>query len=178
MTRLRRRYFWSLNVLLVCFVAFQGWVLHREQQFNDKVRRNSLIWQAFAMNSSQAFIVSDEEGNIKHWSPGATDLFGCTHTEAEGKNISEFMPEDVYAKHDHGIHNSAKMQALMDGHVFTVNCKIRDVYGRVKPVQVRLQGAWLKDYGNIIVAQVQLIDDVINVPNPELDPRTQRMLSQ
>ena len=75
---------------------------------------------------SHAIVVSDREGKIHLWSPGAEALFGWSAREAVGQSLDLIVPESAREKHWAAFH-----AAMRAGHsrlhdaasVLPVKCK-------------------------------------------------------
>ncbi len=53
-----------------------------------------------------AVIVTDREGLIRYWNPGATRIFGYAEEEALGHTLDLIIPERLRRRHDEGYAKS------------------------------------------------------------------------
>ncbi len=49
--------------------------------------------------ASDAILISDRQGIIRHWNSGAEQLFGHSSTEAVGQSLDLIIPENLRASH-------------------------------------------------------------------------------
>ena len=63
---------------------------------------NSATLEALLQTSSDAIVVSDADGRIVFWNPGATRIFGFDATEAQGQSLDLIIPEKLRARHWQG----------------------------------------------------------------------------
>jgi PAS domain S-box-containing protein len=61
-----------------------------------------LLYQKIGEASSDAFIVSDQNGVIRLWSSGAEAMFGFQSREAVGRSLDLIMPEKRNVRHREG----------------------------------------------------------------------------
>jgi len=60
------------------------------------------IAAAILDGAADAVIVSDRDGNICFWNPGAARIFGFTADEALGRSLDIIIPERLRARHWEG----------------------------------------------------------------------------
>lgn len=53
-----------------------------------------------------ALVISDAEGLIRHWSPGAEQLFGYSDREAEGRSLDLIVPAAHRERHWNGFRSA------------------------------------------------------------------------
>jgi PAS domain S-box-containing protein len=63
---------------------------------------NSATLETLLQTSSDAIVVSDAEGKIVFWNPGAARIFGFNATEAQGQSLDLIIPEKLRARHWQG----------------------------------------------------------------------------
>lgn len=63
---------------------------------------DSATLEALLQTSSDAIVVSDADGRIVFWNPGATRIFGFDATEAQGQSLDLIIPEKLRARHWQG----------------------------------------------------------------------------
>ena len=61
-----------------------------------------LLYQQIGEESSDAFIYSDREGDIRLWNAGAEAMFGYSAAEAMGQSLDIIIPENLRARHWEG----------------------------------------------------------------------------
>jgi len=75
---------------------------------NDKMKKalqaSHALVHAIVKNSPNGIITIDEQGMIESFNPTAERLFGYSHTEMIGRNLSLLMPEPHRSAHDGYIH--------------------------------------------------------------------------
>jgi PAS domain S-box-containing protein len=54
--------------------------------------------------ATDAILISDRQGIIRHWNGGAEQLFGHSPTEAVGQSLDLIIPENLRARHWDGYH--------------------------------------------------------------------------
>jgi PAS domain S-box-containing protein len=62
----------------------------------------SFLLEALLQTSSDAIVVSDAEGRILFWNPGAIRIFGFDAVEAVGQSLDLIIPEKLRARHWQG----------------------------------------------------------------------------
>jgi PAS domain S-box-containing protein len=62
----------------------------------------SFLLEALLQTSSDAIVVSDAEGRIVFWNPGAIRIFGFDAVEAVGQSLDLIIPEKLRARHWQG----------------------------------------------------------------------------
>jgi PAS domain S-box-containing protein len=65
------------------------------------------IGDAFLNTEADAVIVSDREGYITLWNPGAERIFGFTEAEALGQSLDIIIPETLRGRHWEGYRETA-----------------------------------------------------------------------
>ena len=63
---------------------------------------NSATLEALLQTSSDAIVVSDAEGRIVFWNPGAACIFGFDPVEAVDQSLDLIIPEKLRARHWQG----------------------------------------------------------------------------
>jgi PAS domain S-box-containing protein len=95
------------------------------------------------MAQTHAVVVADPTGTIRHWSPGAHELFGYAPEEAIGRSLDLIVPPEFREKHWAGLRQAtATGQMKLDGATTNVPVLCRD--GAIRPFPGRflfLQGA-------------------------------------
>jgi PAS domain S-box-containing protein len=66
---------------------------------NTRALTGSSLLEAPLQTSSDAIVVSDAEGRIVFWNPGATRIFGF---DAVGQSLDLIIPEKLRARHWQG----------------------------------------------------------------------------
>jgi PAS domain S-box-containing protein len=69
---------------------------------NTRALTGSSLLEALLQTSSDAIVVSDAEGRIVFWNPGATRIFGFDAVEAVGQSLDLIIPEKLRARHWQG----------------------------------------------------------------------------
>ena len=69
---------------------------------NTRALTGSFLLEALLQTSSDAIVVSDAEGRIGFWNPGATRIFGFDAAEAVGQSLDLIIPEKLRARHWQG----------------------------------------------------------------------------
>jgi PAS domain S-box-containing protein len=59
----------------------------------------SLLAESLLASASDAIVVSDREGVIRVWNPGAERIFGHSAAEAIGQSLDLIIPENLRARH-------------------------------------------------------------------------------
>ena len=54
--------------------------------------------------ATDAILISDRQGIIRHWNRGAEQLFGHSPSEAVGQSLDLIIPENLRARHWDGYH--------------------------------------------------------------------------
>ena len=62
----------------------------------------SILLEALLQTSSDAIVVSDAEGRIVFWNPGAIRIFGFDPIEAVGQSLDLIIPEKLRVRHWQG----------------------------------------------------------------------------
>ena len=78
--------------------------LTERQRAEDALRASEERFRSVAESANDAFISSDEQGNIVHWNQGAGRIFGYTAAEAIGQPITLIMPQRFRAAHELGLY--------------------------------------------------------------------------
>jgi PAS domain S-box-containing protein len=65
---------------------------------------DSATLEALLQTSSDAIVVSDADGRIVFWNPGAARIFGFDATEAQGQSLDLIIPEKLRGRHWQGFH--------------------------------------------------------------------------
>ena len=61
-----------------------------------------LVGEALRSTRSDAIVVSDRQGIIRFWNPGAERVFGFAEAEALGRSLDLIIPERLRARHWEG----------------------------------------------------------------------------
>jgi PAS domain S-box-containing protein len=69
---------------------------------NTRALTGSSLLDALLQTSSDAIVVSDAEGRIVFWNPGAARIFGFDAIEAVGQSLDLIIPEKLRARHWQG----------------------------------------------------------------------------
>jgi PAS domain S-box-containing protein len=69
---------------------------------NTRALTGSSLLDALLQTSSDAIVVSDAEGRIVFWNPGAARIFGFDAVEAVGQSLDLIIPEKLRARHWQG----------------------------------------------------------------------------
>jgi PAS domain S-box-containing protein len=69
---------------------------------NTRALTGSSLLEALLQTSSDAIVVSDAEGRIVFWNPGAFRIFGFDAVEAVGQSLDLIIPEKLRARHWQG----------------------------------------------------------------------------
>ncbi len=69
---------------------------------NTRALTGSSLLEALLQTSSDAIVVSDAEGRIVFWNPGAIRIFGFDAVEAVGQSLDLIIPEKLRARHWQG----------------------------------------------------------------------------
>jgi nitric oxide dioxygenase len=69
---------------------------------NTRALTGSSLLDALLQTSSDAIVVSDAEGRIVFWNPGAARIFGFDDVEAVGQSLDLIIPEKLRARHWQG----------------------------------------------------------------------------
>ena len=62
----------------------------------------SQVAEALLASSSDAIVVTDRDGVIRHWNKGAERIFGHGTAEAVGQSLDLIIPEQLRARHWEG----------------------------------------------------------------------------
>lgn len=65
--------------------------------------RNDKLIEAILGTQSDAIIVTDRDGMIDFWNPGAERIFGFSVEEAVGRSLDLIIPENLRARHWDGF---------------------------------------------------------------------------
>src|SRR5688572_3110305 len=60
------------------------------------------LLEALLQTPSEAIVVSNADGRIVFWNPGATRIFGFDAAEAVGQSLDLIIPEKLRARHWQG----------------------------------------------------------------------------
>ena len=66
------------------------------------------LGKALLASTSDAIVVTDRDGRITFWNPGAERIFGFAANEAAGKSLDLIIPENLRARHWEGFHHVMK----------------------------------------------------------------------
>jgi PAS domain S-box-containing protein len=83
---------------------------------------------ALLQTSSDAIVVSDTDGRIVFWNPGAARIFGFDATDAMGKSLDLIIPENLRARHWQGFHRvmATGQSRYGDGDLLSVPALTKD----------------------------------------------------
>ena len=83
---------------------------------NTRALTGSSLLEALLQTSSDAIVVSDAEGRIVFWNPGATRIFGFDAVEAVGQSLDLIIPEKLSV-----CSQTGRAESVLTGCYFEVN---------------------------------------------------------
>ncbi len=79
----------------------------KENELTQKLlRKNELMLSSVISSALDAIVITNQEGLILHWNKAATEIFGYTELEVQGKTFMEtIIPPHYFKDHGKGFHN-------------------------------------------------------------------------
>jgi PAS domain S-box-containing protein len=113
--------------------------------------------EALVANTTDAVIIGDAEGMIRHWSPGAEAMFGHSAQEAIGASLEIIIPENLRARHNEGYFAVMAGGPLKPGRKTLAVPALRSDGQRIS---VEFSMALLRDDGGRLVGVGAILRDV------------------
>jgi PAS domain S-box-containing protein len=116
------------------------------------------IGEAFLNGQADAVIVSDREGYITLWNPGAERIFGFTEADAMGQSLDIIIPEGLRARHWEGYRETAASgeSRYGAGDLLSVPALCKD--GR--RISVEFTITMLRDAAGVVIGMIAVLRDV------------------
>ncbi|MDX6805745.1 PAS domain-containing protein [Terrihabitans sp. PJ23] len=114
--------------------------------------------EAFLDGQADAVIVSDREGYITLWNPGAERIFGFTEADAMGQSLDIIIPEGLRARHWEGYRETAASgeSRYGAGDLLSVPALCKD--GR--RISVEFTITMLRDAAGVVIGMIAVLRDV------------------
>ena len=94
----------------------------------DQSLESRVVFEAILRTRSDAIIVTDREGVIRFWNPGAVRIFGFQAAEAIGQSLDLIIPENLRARHWQGYRGvmQSGRSRYADGDILSVPAQTKD----------------------------------------------------
>jgi PAS domain S-box-containing protein len=124
---------------------------------NTRALTGSSLLEALLQTSSDAIVVSDAEGRIVFWNPGAARIFGFDAVEAVGQSLDLIIPERLRARHWQGYRHvmATGHSRYGEGDLLSVPALTKD--GR--RISVEFTIVMLRDEHGIAVGMASIMRD-------------------
>jgi two-component system sensor kinase FixL len=129
--------------------------------------RARAVLRSLIQTTQDAVILIDRHGHIEVFNPAAERIFGYSHAEVVGQNVSMLMPEPYASEHDDYLARYERTgEARAIGRTRTVAARRRT--GEVFPIEISVSevkvgnevryGAFIRDISEKVRLQEQLIE--------------------
>jgi len=155
----RKKTSWGMIIAVVVMTGVLGYALDAARKDYAKANARALLWKDIVDCSSQAIIVTDENGVIEDWNNGAEKLFGHSAKEVVGRGLGFLMPDTQRESHEEAFFDEQKREELLAGKKVEMTCWAVNKGNELINVSIRIQAVKM-NHGHIGIHFIAQIDPV------------------
>lgn len=153
----RRQLSWLVILVVLLLGSYQTYVLQTSYDATVVARENAQFWQGIVEQTSEAVIVLDSTGVVRHFNPAAERIFGVPREVALGKDIAWMMTPEKWTEHQRALIAAMARGASDKTSVvlcYAIGANNHPIYVEIRTHIVKNHDQWYA------VAQIQPAKDV------------------